>query len=89
LAKTLNTKNSLWDIQMNFLSLKPIVQRFETLINFSAKRLCNGHFAQFCRNFSFFYILILAAEREGDKIAVEIKSFLNPSAVTDFYAALD
>jgi hypothetical protein len=31
---------------------------------------------------------ILAAEREGKKIAVEIKSFLNPSAVTDFYAAL-
>lgn len=31
---------------------------------------------------------VLAAEREGEKIAVEIKSFLNPSAVTDFYAAL-
>ncbi|MEM9007894.1 MAG: XisH family protein [Cyanobacteria bacterium P01_F01_bin.86] len=31
---------------------------------------------------------ILAAERGDEKIAVEIKSFLNPSAVTDFYAAL-
>ena len=31
---------------------------------------------------------VLAAERGGEKIAVEIKSFLNPSAVTDFYAAL-
>ncbi|GAB4362003.1 MAG: hypothetical protein Fur0042_31460 [Cyanophyceae cyanobacterium] len=31
---------------------------------------------------------LLAAERSGEKIAVEIKSFLNPSAVTDFYAAL-
>lgn len=31
---------------------------------------------------------VLAAERQGEKIAVEIKSFLNPSAVTDFYAAL-
>ncbi|MEO1146679.1 MAG: XisH family protein [Cyanobacteria bacterium J06638_22] len=31
---------------------------------------------------------LLAAERAGEKIAVEIKSFLNPSAVTDFYAAL-
>ena len=31
---------------------------------------------------------LLAAERENEKIAVEIKSFLNPSAVTDFYAAL-
>lgn len=31
---------------------------------------------------------ILAAEREHQKIAVEIKSFLNPSAVTDFYGAL-
>lgn len=31
---------------------------------------------------------ILAAERGNEKIAVEIKSFLNPSAVTDFYAAL-
>jgi hypothetical protein len=31
---------------------------------------------------------LLAAERAGEKIAVEVKSFLNPSAVTDFYAAL-
>lgn len=31
---------------------------------------------------------ILAAERDHQKIAVEIKSFLNPSAVTDFYGAL-
>ena len=31
---------------------------------------------------------LLAADREGEKIAVEIKSFLSPSAITDFYAAL-
>jgi len=31
---------------------------------------------------------IVAAERAGEKIAVEIKSFLNPSAITDFYPAL-
>ncbi|QSV62086.1 MAG: fatty-acid oxidation protein subunit alpha [Dolichospermum sp. DL01] len=31
---------------------------------------------------------LIAAERESDKIAVEIKSFINPSAITDFYAAL-
>jgi XisH protein len=31
---------------------------------------------------------IFAAEREGCKIAVEIKSFLNPSSITDFHAAL-
>ncbi|GAX45355.1 fdxN element excision controlling factor protein [Tolypothrix sp. NIES-4075] len=31
---------------------------------------------------------VLAAQRAGEKIAVEIKSFLNPSAITDFYAAL-
>nr|WP_283757420.1 element excision factor XisH family protein [Roseofilum casamattae] len=31
---------------------------------------------------------LLAAERNDEKIAVEIKSFLNPSAITDFYAAL-
>ncbi|MGB5595427.1 MAG: XisH family protein [Crocosphaera sp.] len=31
---------------------------------------------------------IIAAEKAGDKIAVEIKSFLNASAITDFYAAL-
>ncbi|OUL29681.1 fatty-acid oxidation protein subunit alpha [Nostoc sp. RF31YmG] len=31
---------------------------------------------------------LLAAEKEGEKIAVEIKSFLNPSAITDFHLAL-
>ncbi|MBW4477647.1 MAG: XisH family protein [Tolypothrix brevis GSE-NOS-MK-07-07A] len=31
---------------------------------------------------------IIAAEKENQKIAIEIKSFLNPSAITDFYAAL-
>ncbi|MCY7285945.1 MAG: XisH family protein [Cyanobacteria bacterium CAN_BIN43] len=31
---------------------------------------------------------VLAAERRGEKIAVEIKSFLRASAVTDFYGAL-
>ena len=31
---------------------------------------------------------LIGAERVGEKIAVEIKSFLNPSAVTDFYSAL-
>ena len=31
---------------------------------------------------------LLAAERADEKIAVEIKSFLNPSAITDFYSAL-
>ncbi len=31
---------------------------------------------------------LIAAERAGEKIAIEIKSFLNPSAITDFYAAL-
>lgn len=31
---------------------------------------------------------LLAAQRKGEKIAVEIKSFLNPSAITDFYSAL-
>lgn len=31
---------------------------------------------------------VLAAERHGEKIAVEIKSFLRSSAVTDFYGAL-
>jgi XisH protein len=31
---------------------------------------------------------VFAAERAGQKIAVEIKSFLNPSAITDFHAAL-
>lgn len=31
---------------------------------------------------------LVAAERAREKIAVEIKSFLNPSAITDFYSAL-
>ena len=31
---------------------------------------------------------VIAAERAEEKIAVEIKSFLNPSAITDFYSAL-
>jgi hypothetical protein len=31
---------------------------------------------------------IIAAQKDNEKIAVEIKSFLNPSAVTDFYNAL-
>ena len=31
---------------------------------------------------------ILAAERDGKKIAVEVKSFLNPSLLTDFYEAI-
>mgnify|MGYP002777056104 CR=1 FL=1 len=31
---------------------------------------------------------VIAAEKEGDKIAVEIKSFLNTSVITDFHAAL-
>jgi len=31
---------------------------------------------------------VLAAEKAGRKIAVEIKSFLNPSAITDFHGAL-
>jgi hypothetical protein len=31
---------------------------------------------------------VFAAEKAGKKIAVEIKSFLNPSAVTDFHSAL-
>jgi hypothetical protein len=31
---------------------------------------------------------LIAADRGEEKIAVEIKSFLNPSAITDFYAAL-
>jgi hypothetical protein len=31
---------------------------------------------------------IIAAQKDNQKIAVEIKSFLNPSAVTDFYSAL-
>jgi len=31
---------------------------------------------------------VFAAEKGGQKIAVEIKSFLNPSAVADFHSAL-
>ncbi|MEM9538843.1 MAG: element excision factor XisH family protein [Cyanobacteria bacterium P01_E01_bin.42] len=31
---------------------------------------------------------VLRVDRGDEKIAVEIKSFLNPSTVTDFYAAL-
>lgn len=31
---------------------------------------------------------LVAAERSGEKIAIEIKSFLNPSAITDFHSAL-
>ena len=31
---------------------------------------------------------VIAAEKAGEKIAIEIKSFLNPSAITDFYNAL-
>lgn len=31
---------------------------------------------------------IIAAEKENKKIAIEIKSFLNPSPITDFYSAL-
>jgi len=31
---------------------------------------------------------IIVAEKDNEKIAVEIKSFLNASAVTDFYGAL-
>ncbi len=31
---------------------------------------------------------LIAAERENEKIAVEIKSFISPSAVSDFHKAL-
>lgn len=31
---------------------------------------------------------LVAAERAEEQIAIEIKSFLNPSVITDFYAAL-
>jgi hypothetical protein len=31
---------------------------------------------------------IIGAEKAGQKIAVEIKSFLNPSTITNFYNAL-
>lgn len=30
---------------------------------------------------------VIAAEKEGQKIAIEIKSFLNPSKITELYAA--
>lgn len=30
----------------------------------------------------------IAAEKDNQKIAIEIKSFLNPSAINDFYGAL-
>ena len=29
---------------------------------------------------------VIAAEKQGQKIAVEIKSFLSPSKITDFYS---
>jgi XisH protein len=32
--------------------------------------------------------MLIAAEREGEKIAVEIKSFLGQSAINDFHAAI-
>jgi len=31
---------------------------------------------------------LIAAEKAGQKIAVEVKGFINPSAITDFHAAL-
>ena len=31
---------------------------------------------------------LLAAEKDGEKIAIEIKSFLRQSTITDFYAAV-
>ncbi len=31
---------------------------------------------------------LIAAERENEKIAVEIKSFISPSAISDFHTAL-
>ena len=31
---------------------------------------------------------LLAAEKEGEKIAVEIKTFLSPSAISEFHTAL-
>ncbi|MEA5496135.1 XisH family protein [Limnoraphis robusta Tam1] len=31
---------------------------------------------------------ILAAEKQGQKIAVEIKSFINPSAISEFHTAI-
>ncbi len=32
--------------------------------------------------------MLLAAERKGEKIAIEIKSFLSPSAINDFHGAI-
>ncbi|MBP0015712.1 MAG: XisH family protein [Roseofilum sp. SBFL] len=32
--------------------------------------------------------LLLAAERESEKIAVEVKSFINPSAISEFHTAV-
>jgi len=32
--------------------------------------------------------MLIAAEREGEKIAIEIKSFLGQSAINDFHGAL-
>ncbi len=31
---------------------------------------------------------LIFADREVEKVAIEVKSFLNPSAITDFYAAM-
>ncbi|WP_081431182.1 XisH family protein [Moorena bouillonii] len=31
---------------------------------------------------------LIAAERNGQRIAVEIKSFINPSSITDFHLAI-
>jgi len=31
---------------------------------------------------------VFAAEKDGQKIAVEVKSFINPSTINDFHAAL-
>lgn len=31
---------------------------------------------------------VIAAEKEGEKIAVEIKSFINPSNITEFHTAV-
>ncbi|NET08730.1 MAG: fatty-acid oxidation protein subunit alpha [Symploca sp. SIO2B6] len=31
---------------------------------------------------------LIAAERNGEKIAIEIKSFINPSSISDFHVAI-
>lgn len=31
---------------------------------------------------------LIAAEKEGEKIAIEVKNFLNPSAISEFHTAL-